>query len=492
MKTWKKVLGVSAMSLAALSLAACGNKSGDKDKASEGDKDSGTTTLLMYQVGDKPENFDELMKIANKRIKEKIGVTVDLQYIGWGDWGQKMSTIVNSGEAYDVSFANQYVSDAQKGALADLTDLSKKYAKEYMDQLPEMYKVGNEINGKLYAIPVYGNAWGQQRLAFNDQYVKKYNLDISKVDGSYASATEVLKQFHEKEPNIAAFAIGQSFNASGNYDYPLGKDFPFAVKTTDDPKSPKIINQYDDPEFKETLSTLHEWYKDGLIPTDAATNTTGFPLEGNTWFMREETQGPMDYGDTILRNAAQQSITSRPLTQPLKTTSQAQMANFVVSNTSKNKEKAVEFLNLLNTDPELLNGLVYGIEGKAWEKVGDNKIKLLDGYKPNTHMAAWNTGNNMILYTQDTITDEQIKERDESIKNAKSSPILGFNVNTDNIKTELTNIINVVNRYKANLNTGSIDPKENLPKMNKELEGAGWSKVQKEIQKQLDEFVKNK
>ncbi len=64
------------------------------------------------------------------------------------------------------------------------------------------------------------------------------------------------------------------------------------------------------------------------------------------------------------------------------------MANFVVSNTSKNKEKAVEFLNLLNTDPELLNGLVYGVEGKAWEKVGDDKLKLLDGYKPNEHMAA--------------------------------------------------------------------------------------------------------
>ena len=55
----------------------------------------------------------------------------------------------------------------------------------------------------------------------------------------------------------------------------------------------------------------------------------------------------------------------------------------------------------------------------------DNKIKLLDGYKPNTHMAAWNTGNNMILYTQESITDEMIKERDENIAKAEESPILG-------------------------------------------------------------------
>ena len=84
--------------------------------------------------------------------------------------------------------------------------------------------------------------------------------------------------------------------------------------------------------------------------------------------MRGETQGPYDYGDTILTNAAKQELVSKAITVPLKSTGQAQMANFVVSNTSKNKEKSVEFLGLLNSDPELLNGLVWGIEGEAWKK----------------------------------------------------------------------------------------------------------------------------
>lgn len=489
MKKWQKVLGLATIGLATLGLAACGSKS--KDTSSSDGGSSSSKSLLMYQVGDKPENFDELMKIANKRIKEKIGVTLDLQYIGWGDWDKKMPTIINSGERYDIAYAYQYVANAQKGAFADLTELSKKYAADYMKMLPDMYIKGNTVNGKLYAIPVYGNAWAQQRLTFNDQYVKKYNLDISKVDGSYASATDVLKQFHEKEPNIAAFAIGQSFHASANFDYPLGKDYPFAVSLSDT-GAPKIINQYDTDELKTALKTLREWYQEGLIPTDAATNTTGYPLEGNTWFMREETQGPVDYGDTILNNAAGQSITSRPLNEPLKTTSQAQMANFVVSNTSKNKEKSVEFLNLLNTDPELLNGLVWGVEGKAWEKTDGDKIKLLDGYKPNQHMGAWNTGNNMILYVQDTITDDMIKTRDESIETAKESPILGFNVKTDNFKTELTNIMNIMNRYATGLNSGSIDLDENLPKLMDELKQAGWDKAQADMQKQLDEFVASK
>ncbi|WP_429974459.1 ABC transporter substrate-binding protein [Enterococcus sp. AZ163] len=483
MKAWKKVLGIAAIALATVGLAACG---GSDDSKGAGGGDS--KTLLMYQVGDKPDNYDELMKIANKQIKDKIGVTIDLQYISWGDWDKKMPTIINSGESYDIAFAYQYVANAQKGAFADLTELSQTHAKEYMDQLPEMYKKGNEVDGKLYAIPVYGNTWAQQVLTFNDQFVKKYNLDISKVDGSYESATEVLKQFHEKEPNIAAFAIGQNFKASGNFDFPLGKDYPFAVKL-DANGSPKIVNQYEDPEFQNNLKVLHQWYKAGLIPSDAATDTQAYPLEGNTWFAREETQGPLDYGDTILSQAAGQSLTSRPLTSQLKTTAQAQMANFVVSNTSKNKEKAVEFLNLLNTDPDLLNGLVWGVEGEAWEKVGDKKIKLLDGYKPKAHMDAWNTGNNMLLYTSETVTDEMIQKRDQSIETAETSPILGFNVKTDSFKTELTNIMNVMNRYAANLNTGSIDPEENLPKLIEELKTAGWDKAQKEMQAQLDQYM---
>ncbi|VHG93472.1 Lipoprotein lplA [Streptococcus pyogenes] len=376
--------------------------------------------------------------------------------------------------------------NAQKGAFADLTTLMPKYAKKTYKNLDPAYIKGNTIDGKLYAFPVDANVYAQQMLSFNKELVDKYGLDISNIK-SYADAENVLKQFHEKEPNTAAFAIGQVFSMSGDYDYPLTKTQPFAVKI--DEGKPTIINQYEDESFKNNLRLMHKWYKEGLIPTDAATNTEGYPLEGNTWFMREETQGPMDYGDTILTNAAGKDIVSRPLTKPLKTTSQAQMANFVVSSVSKNKEKAVEVLSLLNSDPELLNGLVYGVEGKAWEKIGDKKIKLLDGYQPKMHMGAWNTGNNKILYTQESVTDDMIAKRDQSIKDAKESPILGFTVDTKVIKTELSNISNVMNRYKASINTGTVDPDKALPKLLADLKGAGWDKVQKEVQKQLDDFV---
>ena len=66
---------------------------------------------------------DVLLKNANKIIEKKVGAKLDIQYLGWGDYAQKMNVIISSGENYDIAFANNYVINAQKGAYADLTEL---------------------------------------------------------------------------------------------------------------------------------------------------------------------------------------------------------------------------------------------------------------------------------------------------------------------------------------------------------------------------------
>ena len=66
-------------------------------------------------------------------------------------------------------------------------------------------------------------------------------------------------------------------------------------------------------------------------------------------------------------------------------------------------------LGLLNSNPELLNGLVYGEEGKQYEKVGDDRVKLLKDYTPTTHLSAWNTGNNLIIWPEESVTEEMVK-----------------------------------------------------------------------------------
>lgn len=77
----------------------------------------------------------------------------------------------------------------------------------------------------------------------------------------------------------------------------------------------------------------------------------------------------------------------------------------------------MQVLGLINSNEKLLNTLVYGIEGKQWEKTGDKKIKTLKSYSEGvTHMPAWNTGNNALLYTTDAVTDEMIAKEMSLLK----------------------------------------------------------------------------
>ena len=95
-----------------------------------------------------------------------------------------------------------------------MTELAPKYAEKAYNDLDEAYIKGNLVNGKLYAFPVNGNVFAQQVLTFNKALLDKYDLSIDGIQ-SYADAEKVLKEFHEKEPNTAAFAIGQGFKVQG-------------------------------------------------------------------------------------------------------------------------------------------------------------------------------------------------------------------------------------------------------------------------------------
>ena len=218
-------------------------------------------------------------------------------------------------------------------------------------------------------------------------------------------------------------------------------------------------------------------------------------MNENTWFSRQETQGPFDYGDTALINAAGgKKMITKPITDPYKSQAQAQVAIWAISKTSKHKKEAMQVLNMLNSDKKLLNNIVWGLEGQQWNFTdkAKGKIKTTKKYQPGYFIGGWMMGNNDLLYTQDSITQKQIDQRKENIKAAKESAALGFSPDTTKLKTEITNLSNVMSKYLDILNTGTADPEPTIKKMDAELKTAGYDKVQAELQKQYDEFLKNK
>lgn len=492
MKNMRKGVVITAAAMSALVLAACGGKGGSSSDSGKGD--SGKTVVSMYMPGDKPKNYDDMIAKANKTLQKKYPkVAIDMKFIGWGDYGQKYSVMVTSGTGYDLAFAQNYPLNAQKGAYADMTDMLKTTAKDAYDGVDAAYWKGLTVKGKIYGFPINANVFAQNALAFNGDFLKKNNIDISKIN-SYQDMEPALEAFHKANPGIAPFAIGKDYKISPKaMEYPLSNSMPFAVDSTGKDKT--VVNPYTTDEMMNNMKTLHDYYKKGLIPQDAATASTQYNLNENTWFVRQETTGPFDYGSRALMNAAGgKDIQTRPITDPYKSSAQAQVAIWSISKTSKHKKEAMQVLNALNTDKELLNNIVWGLQGKQWNFTDEDagKIKLTKDYKPGYFIGAWMMGNNSILYTEDSLPQAKIEERDSSIKAAKESAALGFMPSTDNVKTEVTNISNVMSKYADILNTGTADPEPTVKKMVADLKTAGWDKVQKDLQKQYDAFLADK
>jgi putative aldouronate transport system substrate-binding protein len=489
MKKWRSVvLGILAAG-AVLVLSACGSSGNTKST-------SGKITVSMYQPGDKPKNYTEMINKVNKEIQKKYpNIQLDMKFIAWGDYGKKMSVMVTSGDSYDLAFAQQYPTNAQKGAYADMTDYLKSgVAKKAYEAVDPAYWKGLEIKGKIYAFPVNANVFARDNLAFNPTFVKKYNLDISKVH-SYADATPLLEKVKKGEPNVAGFGIAAGFGVKDRaIEYPLTGAYPIVVDASG--KDTKVHNFYDLPETQANLKVMHEWYLKGYIPKDAATSTAVYNLQDDTWFMRQETVGPFDYGGTALKNAAGgKDIQVAPITDSYKSQSQSQMALWAISKTSKHKKEAMEILSELNTNPNVLNNIVWGVQGKQWNFVdkAKGKIKTTSAYKPGYFIGGWMMGNNQLLYTQQgVVTDAMIKERNESIGAAKQSAMLGFIADTSTINTELSNIANVFSKYGGLLDSGTADPLPTIKKMDAELKTAGFDKVVAEVQKQYDAFLAKK
>ena len=88
-------------------------------------------------------------------------------------------------------------------------------------------------------------------------------------------------------------------------------------------------------------------------------------------------------------------------------------------------------------------------------------------------MSGWNTGNNWIIYISGTITDEQIAQSKKDLETAKESPALGFIFNTDKVKSEITALTNTLNQFAGAINTGTVDPEVEVPKMLEKLKSEG-------------------
>ncbi len=125
-------------------------------------------------------------------------------------------------------------------------------------------------------------------------------------------------------------------------------------------KVPRVTNYYETQEWNQAVRKAHEWYKKGVYKKDVLTSQEeGRKLldEGKAFakmsLMNIDRNGEMEKPEKVYI----------PLTKTLATTTCASRDLWVIPSASSMPEKAMEMLNLMYTDPDIVNLLQYGIEG---------------------------------------------------------------------------------------------------------------------------------
>lgn len=469
-------------------LSACGgNKNAESNSGNSGAAAGNSeepVNLIWYTIGTPQKDVDRVMEEVSKYTKEKINATITMKMIDWGDYTQKMQVNVASGEPMDIIFTSaggfDYVQNARKGAFMELDDLLEKYGQDLKNTIDPAFLEGSKVDGHNYGIPANKELPQQEVWRFNKSLADKYNMDITSIR-SLDSIEPLLKTIKENEPGVTPFAMDKNYVPYVPYDYII-QNLPMAVKL--DTTDYKIVNILETPEMKAALDLMHKYYQAGYVAPEAATTgSTSDLMTSGQWFMDRAQTQPL--ADNLWSASYGYPVVSTPASDAIITNTSVQGSIMAISANSEHPEKAMEFLNLLNTDPVLRNMVDSGIEGVHYKKIDDTHYENLAESK-NYDMPSYSLGNNMLLFLNPNDPDDKWEQFKKFNAEGVNSPILSFNFDSTKVATEMAAVQNVKEQFWSSLMTGTVDPAEYLPKAIEKFKEAGLDKVIAEAQAQLD------
>jgi putative aldouronate transport system substrate-binding protein len=489
-----------AMTLVLLAAACSSQQEAEKQDAGKAFK-SEPVTLKIMVPGDRPADLDEVLQEAEKRMADTINVKLDLVFVPWSDLGQKTQVTLSSGEDIDLIFDAPWLHMNQMiagGYYEPLDNLLKEYGSTIMDTRPEAMWEANKFEGKVYGIPL-----GAYQLQGKGYLVRK---DLREKAGlppikTYEDLVNYMYKVKESENGIIPFTP-QWLNP---VFHKLKFDYETQIKDTElftgipyftlyfQNNDGKVHNMFEEKSevYWNAVKEARKLYEDGIIHPDimAVKSDKDLFKGGKTAVIPINDFGvPTDIDTALKQNipgAEAEFVTF--FDDSKKMISNFKQYNFIsLSVNSKNKEKAIQFLDWANKK-ENYDLLAYGIEGKHWEAVGENMYKSLNtNYTWFPYVWIWNPVNDRLDATQ----PEEINKWNQWAKEAdnfEKDVLTGFNFNSEPVANEIAQL----NAGQNLIEFGAVEPEKAWEDYKAKSEPL-IKKIQEEMQKQIDEFLKTK
>jgi len=256
----KKIMGVSVVCVLLMSMFTACQKSEEKKEENQN-----LTELTWYQIGDKQKDAPQVLEEVNKYIGDKIGVKLTIQYVGWGEYNEKMQAVINTGDRWDLCFtsswANDFMQNANKGAFLALDELIKD-TKMYKNIDSRFWEAAT-VQKKIYGIPSEKEIANMPMWVFTKEYVDKYNIPYETLH-SLEDLEPWLQLIAENEPDVVPFYVTKDYSAPVYMDLiqnPVGIEY--------DDEALTVQNIFETEKMQETLKTMRHYYEAGYINEDA-------------------------------------------------------------------------------------------------------------------------------------------------------------------------------------------------------------------------------
>lgn len=478
----KKFTAIALVTALICGMAGCNSK---KEEA----KDGGDLPVLkMLMPFNQQKDLAMVVEKANEIIEPAIGAKLDMVFIDTGSYTEKMNMKLATKEDFDICFTsswlNNYGTGVKNKSYYPLTKLIDENAPELWDAIPEYWFEATKSGGEIYAVPNQQIAATIPALTMDKKWADKYNFDYTKVK-TPKDIEPFLEEIRVNEPEEYPIR-----GAVSNYyiqDTYEGITGGVGLDRTNTGEL-KAIYEWDAKGFEDDLALARDWYEKGYIRSDIASvmdDTNDF--YGGKYVVTttgwkpgfEAAQAGNLGGEHVAMKLADKSyIRKADLLSTM----------YAISAYSKNPEKAIKLLALIQTNKELYNLLAHGIEGVHYTKVDDNHIKLNEesGYYLNMSWAFGNQFNAYLLEGQDDNVWEETKKMNDE---GERSRLLSFSLDSANIQTQLSQIATIQQQY-TNLRNGSADWKTVLEEYKSKMKNAGVEDVLNEVQRQLDEYAK--
>lgn len=452
-------------------------------------------TMVMYVIGNEPNDMDEVLELINTRLMELVNTKVELNFISLADWTTKYPLILTGGDDVDIVYTSgwtQYTDQAKKGAFIEITE---EFRSKYMPKTNEMEAAAawkqSLVDGKVYAIPRnYTENQSYGSFVIRKDIMDKYGISEIK---TFEDLENFLYVCADNETEGYGFNVFPSLPVSGELMIPqenLFQVYNNLYWDADDvpATSDKLEFFYMTEEYHDYIIKMAEWAAKGVWPSNAISSTTHTSdqwNEGKSFIngaRLQEVAQMIDQQESKGHEVVYVNLIPEGNYTRLSRYSGDMMA---ISSFSKNPERAAVVLDILKCDSQTQLLCQGGVEGRHY-------ILNEDGTRSNGPESedypwtAWAWG----LREESTFLQEKVTDQVAKIASEYEACLMpddmwifdGFSTDDTKYSAEIAVINSIINEYQYSFDLGVFgkETEEKYKEFINKLKEAGLEDVMAE------------